>query len=110
MRVHITWRKRNGDIAPSAFKNHGAGMSTDWAKYATPEATRNRHREPAKNAVVSLVAGEVRRIPGQAVEHSPLPENRAYTDVLGEKDEEVRLLLRRAATLIIRFEFAELPK
>jgi hypothetical protein len=74
-------------------------MSTDWEKYATPEETRNR---ATKNSgiygVVSMVTGEVRKVPNQKVEHTPnYPTNRAHTDVFGDKssDPEVRVLLRR---------------
>ena len=48
-----------------------------------------------------MEVGEVRGIPGQSVDHSPLAENRAHTDVRGEKNEEVRLLLRRAAAVVV---------
>lgn len=105
MHIHKTWR-RNGAVSPGAFENHGAGMSTDWEKYSTPEQTRERARVPEKNAVISLVAGEVREVPGQKVEHTPDVErsNRAHTDVLGEKDEEVRLKLKRIAGIAIPFD------
>ena len=105
MRVHELWR-RNGVVSPGAFKNHGDGMSTDWARYATPRQTRARAREPGKNAVVSLIVGEVSEVPGQRVEHTPDIErrNRSHTDVFGEKDEEVRVKLRRIASIVIAFD------
>lgn len=107
MCVHRTWVKPNGTVSVGAFKNHGHGMSTDWSKYATPEETRSRHKSPLDNAVVAFLVGDVRIIPGQGVEHSPLPENRAHTDITGDKDEEARVRLRRIATTSIplsRFE------
>ena len=101
MGVHKTWVKPDGDVSPAAFKNHGNGMSTDWSRYSTPEQTRDRRRKPRENLVVQMEVERVREIPGQSVEHSPLPENRAHTDVLGEKDPEARVMLRRAATIVV---------
>jgi hypothetical protein len=107
MRVHDMWRK-DVDVNPGAFKNHNGGMSTDWAKYSTPEETRQRARSPDRNAVVSLGVGAVRAIPGQEVVHTPDTErrNRAHTDVFGDKDEEARVKLRRIAEIVIPFEAA----
>ncbi len=103
--MRVTMRRKDGSIAASAFRNHGEGMSTDWEKYSTREETRQRAKNPNANAVVSLVVGEVRRVPGQQVEHTPDTErhNRAHTDVLGEKDPEARLKLRRIAEIVIPF-------
>ncbi len=74
-------------IMPIAFRNHppeSGGMSTDWEKYATAEQCRNRAKIPADNAVIRMNAGRIRQIPGQTVEHAPLPENRAHTEVYGD--------------------------
>ncbi len=101
MGVHRTWLKPDGEVWPGVFKNHGDGMSTDWSRYSTPEQTRDRRRKPQENLVVQMEVGNVRSIPGQSVEHTPLPENRAHTDVCGEKNEEARLLLRRSATIVV---------
>lgn len=105
MRVHERWRDDSG-IAPAAFRNHNDGMSTDWEKYSVAQETRLRARVPAKNAVVSLLAGEVRCVPGQNVQHTPDVENknRAHTDVFGDKDVEARLKLRRIAKVEIAFD------
>ena len=106
MRVHKNWRKADGTIATAAFKNHGEGMSTDWQKYANPQGTRQRAKQPGDNAVVKLHVGSVRQLPGQEVEHTPDVEqhNRAHTDVVGAKDEEVRMKLRRIAEIVVRFD------
>ena len=104
MRVHRAWLKPNGNVARGAFQNHGRGMSTDWSKYSTAEDTRGRGKSPPDNAVVRMVAGQVRAIPGQRVEHSPLLENRAHADVVGEKDTEIRVLLGRIAEFLFRPE------
>ena len=85
MRVHRMWI-RDGAVLPGAFKNRGAagaaplGMSTNWAKYSTAEATRKQAKDPAVQGVIELVAGDVRRVPGQTIEHTPLDENRAHTE------------------------------
>jgi hypothetical protein len=100
MRVHQNLLHRDGRPIPGAFIDHGGGMSTDWERYSTPEETRQRARKPQDNAVISLLAGEVRRIPDQIVRHAPLPENRAHTDVIGEKTAEVRVLFLRLYQLV----------
>lgn len=102
MRVHTWTFARDGILSAGAFKNHGGGMSTDWEKYSTAEETRARGKKPPEEYwVVKMNVGEVREVPGQTVEHSPLPENRAHTDVIGEKDEEVRIKLRRLSLVVI---------
>ena len=105
MRAHKTWFNKKGQLTPGVFQNRGegpsAGMSTNWSKYATAEETRNAHREPAKNAVIALVTGDVRRLPGQTVQHTPQPNNYAHTDVFGEKTEEVRVRLLRMCTFVL---------
>jgi len=82
-------------------------MSVDWAKYATPQETRGRARtKDTDNAVVQLLAGKVRSVAGQRVEHSPNPSqnNRAHADVIGEKTTEVRTLLSRICVVVIPLE------
>jgi len=71
-------------------------MSTDWSRYSTPEETLARARKPEDNGVVEMVVGAVRAIPNLRVEHVPLPENRAHSEVFGKKDVEARVLLQRA--------------
>lgn len=105
MRVHKE-QLPNGDIAPGAFKNRPTtkdGMSTDWEKYANPEDTRSRARNPKDNAVIGLRVGEIRKIPEQTVVHTPdlITPNRAHTDVFGKKNPEVRVKLIRASKIAI---------
>ena len=78
-------------------------MSTDWEKYATANECRNRAKAPADNAVIRVNAGRIRRIPGQTVEHAPIPENRAHTEVYGDKksDPEVRVRFLQLSTIEI---------
>lgn len=99
-RVHRNFCN-GGEIGPNVFRNHGDGMSTDWEKYTTPEESRDRAKKPLENAVVSLIVGDVAKIPGQRIEHTPIPENRSHADVLGDKDPQARVLLRRLAVIEI---------
>ncbi len=101
MGIHKNLLTPDGDVPPNAFRDHGGGMSTDWSKYSTPAKTRERRPKPTENLVVQMEVGRVRGIAGQSVEHSPLLENRAHTDVLGEKDTEARVMLRRAAAIVV---------
>ena len=83
-------------------------MSVDWEKYSTAIEARDRARNPAVNAVVSFVAGEVRQIP-QQVEHDPLPHNEAHSDIIGDKTPEVRVKLRRILSWEILFTGTTTP-
>jgi len=77
-------------------------MSADWAKYSTSEEARQRARIPADNYVVEFRAGAARTIPGQTVVHSPdeATDNRAHTDVFGEKTAEARTLFLDVTNLL----------
>lgn len=123
MRVH------RGDFAegradPGAFRDRGgAGISTDWAKYAAPQDTRARARQPASEyAVVALRAGTVRSETRLRVQHSPiLPDpngateldrrgNRAHADIFGLRNfskvdqTDIRLTLSRVACVRIHLD------
>jgi hypothetical protein len=98
MRVHVKTWVRDGEVRPGAFQNRpeGApGMSTDWERYSSAEETRQRARKPLEQGVIAFRAGAARALPGQVVQHTPQDDNRAHTDVFGEKDEEVRLKFTR---------------
>jgi len=95
MRVHRN-NIQNGQPIPGVFKNRGEGeqegMSTDWSNYSTPEETMRRKLAvtPAwRGGVIQMLVGDVRRIPRQTVEHAPLPDNRAHTNVKGPKSGSV---------------------
>jgi hypothetical protein len=104
LRVHRSLLK-DGTPLPGAFKNRpdGAdGMSTNWDRYATPAGTRAGGKQPPDAyAVVSLQAGPVRALPGQEVEHRPVSDNRAHSEVVGIKSAEVRVKLRDLHRLVI---------
>jgi hypothetical protein len=95
-RVHHEKLYRDGRPRPAAFTDYKGGMSTDWQKYSNPEQTRSRATNRPQNefAVVEFTAGQARHL-NQLVEHDPLSDNRSHTNVVGEKDEEVRRLLSR---------------
>lgn len=103
MRIHRSYF-RDGKLIPGAFKDHGGGMSTDWEKYSSPTDTHQRARTPKDNAVIAMMAGDVRAVPGLVISHSPIPENRAHTDVIGEKTTEVRVRLLRVYRIILPIE------
>jgi len=78
-------------------------MSVDWSKYSTPDAARRRGINALENAVAGFAIAEVRRIPGQTVEHAPDIEtmNRAHSHVKGIKNAEAKMELRNAAKILI---------
>lgn len=104
MRIHKSMIDEGIPI-PGAFRNHGDGMSTDWEKYSTPKETQNRGKVPSDNGIIKMNVGDIRKIPFQSVEHTPVLGNRAHTDVFGEKnkDPEVRLKFSRIWKWAIKF-------
>lgn len=113
MRVHRN-DIQNGQPIPGVFKNRGEGqqegMSTDWSSYSTAEQTKLRATNPAwRGGVIQMGVGHVRKIPRQTVEHAPLPENRAHTNVKGPKSGSVegtqaRYLFMKVWRWAIRYE------
>ena len=107
MRIHKTWINE-GEIIPHAFTNRNDGMSTNWSKYADAVLTREQAtlygKDPNNYGIVDLSVAAVREIPNQEVEHDPLPENQAHTNVIGEKNEEARLKLKEISDWVIKFK------
>jgi len=103
MRIHKMF-VIDGDLQPSAFRDHGDSMSTHWAKYYTsPAIARAFAKRPIDNGVISLPVAPIRQIP-LAVMHTPddaVPD-RSHTDVRGAKTAEVRLRLLDLAVWQIR--------
>ena len=85
---------RGMDLKPKAFKEHGEGeeksMSTNWELYSSAQATRNQATKPEENGVIAFYVGGLRNI-GLTVNHAPLVDNRAHTDVKGLRDEDVEI-------------------
>jgi len=80
-----------GVLQPSAFKKAGPGISVNWAKYCpTPEHSRQLTLgDPSDNGVVSLIAGNVRRIQ-LTVEHTPGRRDRSHVTIGGAETTEAR--------------------
>ncbi len=96
-----------------AFRNTpfigGKDLSSDWNKYSTPELTRSRlalqqkgsgkgNKNPDDYFIVKLSVNDIlTKIPDQLTEHDPiqnhqiLPDNRAHSKIIGEKEPEIRL-------------------
>lgn len=99
MRAHRMFFK-DGKLAPGVFRDQGDGISVDWERYSSPDETQRRARKPEDNAVVEMKAGDIRPIP-LTVEHHPVEDNRAHSEVLGRKDPQARIMLRRASRIVI---------
>ena len=95
MRVHKTYLTGEG-LNPGVFNDKEGGMSTDWNRYSTPQQAQGRAKTPAHNGIISLNVGGVREAQ-MTVSHEPISQNRAHTEVIGEKDSEARLKLLRLA-------------
>jgi hypothetical protein len=96
----------SGSLRPGVFRAQGGGMSVDWSRYSSPEATRQRAaKSPENNAVIQMGVGRIRGIGDLEVRHSPEPANRAHSDInLPEKGEdltETRVLLGRIAEVVL---------
>lgn len=105
MRVHPMYFFPDGELNPGVFRPRSGPMSTNWARYSTPEDTRQGAKQktpPSDYSVLSLPVGPVRHEAGQAVEHSPQFDNRSHTDVIGTRDNEARLKLLRMAGIALR--------
>jgi hypothetical protein len=109
MRAHQKYF-RDDALQPGVFKAHDGGMSVDWEKYSTPEESRQRAKEPLRNAVICLIVEGIRDIENLEVQHSPdttcNPPNRAHSDVLGLPDggedlTETRMNLLDISTIVI---------
>jgi len=96
---------RDGLIVPGVFRAPGSGMSVDWSKYSSPEQARLRAKNPFDNAVLALIAGEIRDKVSLPVLHKPEPENQSHSEVMlpenGEDLTEVRIKLSRIAKIAI---------
>ncbi len=106
MRAH-RMHFRHGELGPGVFRAQGTGMSVNWEKYASAEETRKQsRREPEDNAVIRLLAGDIREIESLSLKHTPEPENRAHSEVFGlptagEEQTEKRLLLLRITEIVL---------
>lgn len=53
-------RVKNGVVRPSAFEPHKGGLSVDWDRYSTADATLSRANNPTNYAVVRMGVGLIR--------------------------------------------------
>jgi hypothetical protein len=97
MRIHRDWLLDNGDVKPGFFRNIPAddGMSCDWDKYSTAAQTKERAKNPEVNGVLQFGARDARGLPDQRLAHDPQEDNRAHSQLFGEKTTEIRLKLKR---------------
>ncbi len=97
MRIHRDWLLDNGEVKPGFFRNipPDDGMSCDWDKYSTAAQTKERARNPNFNGVLQFAACDARSLPDQHLAHDPQQENRAHSQLFGEKTTEIRLKLKR---------------
>jgi hypothetical protein len=112
LRVHKN-SSRDGELLPAAFKPKGEdGLSVDWERYSTAEASRCRARVPELNGVARLCAEKIRAISiydGKDkldVMHSPISENSSHSLIkkLPDSDLEktkVRKKLKDIAEIVI---------
>ncbi len=91
-RVPVLFTGKNDPYlpSPSAFKDFGKGMSTDWSKYSTPKKTQRRGKKPnSYYGVVSLKVEAVKVIDGLSINHKPIQwalfekGNRAHANIYG---------------------------
>ena len=77
--------------SPAMFKEQGGSMSTDWDKYSSPEVTRGRAKSPIDNGILVLEVGGIRGVEDLEVDHVPLLQNQAHSQVTGiEKGDDPR--------------------
>jgi hypothetical protein len=92
-RVHVN-SLAQGQLVPGALREQRnpeapqerGSMSTEWEKYASPEEALSRSSDSKKNGIVSLVVGEVRKIPGLVARHdpnTPRPPLRSHAGIEG---------------------------
>ncbi|MFC1478877.1 hypothetical protein ACFL57_05415 [Candidatus Margulisiibacteriota bacterium] len=87
-------------IMPISFSRYD--MSTDWDEHSTPEESLQRHDIKYQGGIVGLGVSDIKsKIQNQIIKHTPSRRNPAHTDVLGEKDNEIRLAFCRIAKWII---------
>jgi hypothetical protein len=103
-----------GVIEPGVFREQDGSMSVDWDRYSSPQITRLRARKnPEANAVLKMNVGGIRGFNNIQVEHAPIPENQAHTDVFlpraNEDLTEARYHLVSVAKIEIPFDFPLSP-
>lgn len=93
--VHPRWIQEDGLIAPGAFQNNSRPvptnqMSVGAEQLAAPEQVLAQFPWSDEGCVARITAGTCWDLE-QTVEHSPIAAFAAHSDVVGEKDDLVRL-------------------
>jgi hypothetical protein len=70
-------------IPPKIFHEIEGGISVDWEKYSTPEASRQRAKNPESICIAAIHASKVRSLEDLDVKHAPDLANRAHSNILG---------------------------
>lgn len=86
---------------PPKFEGERVGLSVLWEKHATIATCKSTGKEPENNGVAALSVGKIREIDALQVVHDPKVESQAHSQIYGRKDEEVRVQLSRAATVVV---------
>jgi hypothetical protein len=96
--VHVEDIRASGEFKPNGFKRHKRGVSMDWSKYSTPEETQHRRKDkPASQFRVAYLRIKLVRGAGFVVEHDPLIDNRAHTEVISQNSPQQRMELAKIA-------------
>jgi hypothetical protein len=110
MRVHkqnIDFKESNPNrmIRPVAFDPKGGeGLSVDWSKYSTAEATLQRAKTPESNGIISMPISGIRSNPFPLnVLHKPEETNYSHSEIFG-------IPPRKPSDLGIRIKLMDLSK
>jgi hypothetical protein len=111
--IHEQWFYPDGKLKAGYFQQNE--LSVRWGKYATAETTHRGCPNPSINAIISFVAGEVRAIEDLLLEHTPLPQDQAHSDIKYSdaairnkaKKTKARFLLSEIYTMAISLEHAK---
>lgn len=96
--------KPDNSISPGAFCNPNRPptdrMSVDWAAKSSPAETSQRWERWGSGRGVASLSYQTCNDNNQTVEFTPTMENKAHSDIVGEKKERVRKNLAKAAKLV----------
>ena len=88
-------------IPPKIFHEIEGGISVDWEKYSTPEASKQRAKNPEFICIAAIQASKVRSLEALDVKHAPSIANRAHSNIIGLN------LAAKAKRTKIRLKLAE---
>jgi hypothetical protein len=96
----------DGKLHPGVFRERNGGMSSDWEKYSTADASRLRARHPGRTGIVTLNVGPLRELTLQVI-HAPdyARDNRSHANISGMSAQKLRIrteLYRRFGSWTLR--------